>query len=47
MPLIIIGIIGYTISSFFVSLYSEAMNAIYVCYLVDKSAGGSDDIAPE
>lgn len=43
---IIIGIIGFAISSFFVSLYSEAMEAIYVCYLIDKDAGGADDKAP-
>lgn len=28
------------------SLYSEAMEAIYVCYLIDKDAGGSEDKAP-
>ncbi len=43
---VIIGVIGFAISSFFVSLYSEAMEAIYVCYLVDKDAGGVEDKAP-
>lgn len=44
---ILIGIIGFAIASFFVSLYSEAMEAIYVCYLIDKDAGGAEDKAPE
>ena len=43
---VLIGVIGFSIASFFVSLYSEAMEAIYVCYLVDKDAGGADDKAP-
>ncbi len=43
---VVIGVIGFAISSFFVSLYSEAMEAIYVCYLIDKDAGGADDKAP-
>jgi hypothetical protein len=38
--MIIVGLIGFTISSFFVSLYSQAMEAISVCYLIDKEAGG-------
>lgn len=33
---ILIGIIAFAISSFFVSLYSEAMEAIFVCYIIDK-----------
>lgn len=43
---IIIGLIAFSISSFFVSLYSEAMETIYVCYLIDKDAGGKEDKAP-
>ena len=46
-PMIVIGLIAFTISSFFVSLYSEAMEAIYVCYIADKDAGGDVDKAPE
>lgn len=46
-PMIVIGLIAFTISSFFVSLYSEAMEAVYVCYLADKEAGGGEDKAPE
>lgn len=44
---IIIGLLAFAISSFFVSLYSEAMETIYVCYLIDKDAGGKEDKAPE
>jgi hypothetical protein len=45
-PMVVIAMIGFTISSFFTSLYSEAMEAIYVCYLADKEAGGGEDKAP-
>jgi hypothetical protein len=38
--MIVVGLIGFTVSSFFVSLYAEAMQAISVCYLIDKDAGG-------
>lgn len=44
---IMIGLIAFAISSFFVSLYSEAMETIYVCYLIDKDAGGKEDKAPQ
>ena len=46
-PMVVIGILAFTISSFFVSLYSEAMEAVYVCYLADKDAGGGEDKAPQ
>ena len=44
LTLIIVGLLGFIISSFFVSLYSQAMEAISVCYLIDKEAGGSTGI---
>jgi hypothetical protein len=40
MTLGVVGLIGFTISSFFVSLYAQAMEAISLCYLIDKEAGG-------
>lgn len=48
VPMVVIGLLAFAISSFFVSLYSEAMEAVYVCYLADKEAGGasSEDKAP-
>ena len=45
--MIVVGLIGFTISSFFVSLYSQAMEAISVCYLIDKEAGGGEDKCPD
>lgn len=45
--MIIVGLLGFTVSSFFVSLYSQAMEAISVCYLIDKDAGGKDDKCPD
>ena len=45
--MIIVGLIGFTISSFFVSLYSQAMEAISICYLIDKEAGGGEDKCPD
>ena len=49
LPLIVIAAIAFTISSFFVSLYSEGMSSIYVSYLADAGAGGDSegDKAPE
>ena len=46
-PMVVIGVLAFAISSFFVSLYSEAMEAVYCCYLADKDAGGGEDKAPE
>jgi hypothetical protein len=43
---IIIAVIGFAISSFFVSLYTQGMESIYVCYLSDR-AGGRSNLAPE
>ncbi len=45
--LVIVGVIAFTISSFFISIYSEAMDAIFVSYLIDKEAGGSKDLCPD
>ena len=46
-PMIVVGVLAFAISSFFVSLYSEAMEAVYTCYLADKEAGGGEDKAPD
>ena len=35
--LVVVGLITFVISSFFVSLYSTAMESVYVCFLVDCS----------
>ena len=47
LTMLIVAVISFTISSFFVSLYSQAMEAISVCYLIDKQAGGGDDKCPD
>lgn len=39
--MVVVGLIAFTISSFFVSLYSQAMDSISICYMMDKDAGGS------
>ena len=33
---IVIGIISFTISSFFASLYADAMESIFICHLVQQ-----------
>lgn len=45
-PMIVVAVIAFTVSSFFASLYTEGMEAVYVCYLADKEAGGGEDKAP-
>lgn len=48
MILIIVGLLAFAISCFFISVYSDAMESIYVTYLVDVEAGGdSKDKCPE
>jgi hypothetical protein len=41
--LIIVGLIAFTIASFFVSVYSDAMDSIYVTYLLDIEDGDSSN----
>lgn len=38
--LVIVGLLAFAISCFFISVYSDAMESIYVTYLVDVEAGG-------
>jgi uncharacterized protein with PQ loop repeat len=44
--LIVVGIVAFVISCFFVSMYSEAIESIYTTYIMDIDAGGSKDNAP-
>lgn len=39
---IIVGFISFTISCFFVSVYSDAIDAIYTSYLYDTKTSGSN-----
>lgn len=34
--LLVVGFVAFTISCFFISVYSDAIDAIYISYLVDK-----------
>lgn len=44
--LIVVGIVSFTIGCFFISVYSDAMDAIYVTYLVDKERGDAAENCP-
>ncbi len=44
--LIIVGFVAFTISCFFISVYSDAIDAIYVTYLVDKERGDAKTECP-
>jgi hypothetical protein len=37
---LIIGVIAFAISCFFVSVYSDSIEAIYTSFLIDKEDGG-------
>lgn len=46
--LIIVGLVAFAISCFFISVYSDAMDAIYTTYLLDLEAGGgANDRCPD
>lgn len=45
--LVITGLIGFAISSFFVSVYTDSMESIYTTYLLDAEAGGKVDLCPD
>jgi hypothetical protein len=44
--LAIVGLIAFTISCFFISVYSDAMDAIYTTYLLEIEAGGDPKYCP-
>ena len=37
--LVIIGLLAFTVSCFFMGIYSESMEALYMTYLLDVGAG--------
>jgi hypothetical protein len=45
--LIIVGLVAFAISCFFIAVYSEGMESIYTTYLYDVDAGGSMNKCPE
>lgn len=44
--LAIVGLIAFTISCFFISVYSDAMDAIYTTYILEVEAGGDPKNCP-
>jgi len=46
VPTVVIGFISFTIGSFFISLYTDSAQAIYLAYLAESDAGG-DRYCPE
>jgi hypothetical protein len=44
--LIVVGIVAFTISCFFISVYSDAIEAIYITYLVDRERGSHNENCP-
>jgi len=40
VPTVVIGFISFTIGSFFISLYTDSAQAIYLAYLAESDAGG-------
>lgn len=46
-PNIFFALIGFAISSFFVSLYSEGMETIYICFLANHEAKGEGKLPEE
>lgn len=44
--LIIVGLVAFTISCFFISVYSDAMDAIYTTYLLEAEEGGEINHCP-
>ena len=41
-PMVVIGVIAFSVSWFFVAFYSDSMEAIYTCYLVESETRGED-----
>ena len=45
--LLVVALVAFTISSFFVSVYSDAIDAIFMTYLYDLSTGAKSNCPPE
>lgn len=45
--LVIVGLVAFTISCFFISVYSDAMDAIYTTYLLDAEDQGEATNCPK
>lgn len=44
--LLVVGAISFTISCFFISVYADGMDAIYMTYLIDKQRGDAGQNCP-
>lgn len=45
--LVIIGLLAFAVSCFFIAVYSEAMESIYTTFLLDSEAGGEKGKCPD
>lgn len=45
--LVIVGLLALSVSSFFVAVYSDAMDSIYTTFLLDAEAGGEKGKCPD
>lgn len=45
--MVVVGFAAFTISCFFISVYSDAIDAIYLTYLIDRERGDSSQEAPQ
>jgi len=45
--LLVVALVAFTISSFFISVYSDAIDAIFMTYLYDMSTGAKTDCPVE
>ena len=45
--MVVVGFAAFTISCFFVSVYSDSIDAIFITYLIDRERGDSTTEAPQ
>ena len=45
--LVVVGLLAFAVSCFFMGVYSDSMEAIYMTYLMDVDAGRDDGNCPD
>ena len=45
--MVVVGFAAFTISCFFISVYSDSIDAIYITYLIDRERGDACEDAPQ
>jgi hypothetical protein len=45
--LVVVGLLAFAVSCFFIAVYSDAMESIYTTFLLDVEAGGKKDKCPD